>query len=70
MPALQLKRLLRLRGASIVDVSFAAKAVMMTVKLRRRRRVCAVCEQTGRRLQIHDRRVKRLAHLDLAPRAA
>ena len=37
----------------------------MTVRLRRRRRVCAECGQTGRQLQIHDRRVKRWRHLDL-----
>jgi len=36
----------------------------VTVRLRRRRRVCAACGQTGR-LQIHDRRVKRWRHLDL-----
>ncbi len=59
------KRLLRLRGASIVDISFAAQGVIVTVKLRRRRRVCAARGQTGRRLQIHDRRVKRWRHLDL-----
>jgi transposase len=59
------KRLLRLAGASIVDVSFAAEGVIVTVKLRRRRRVCSVCGQTGRRLQVHDRRGKRWRHLDL-----
>ena len=36
----------------------------MTVRLRRRRRVCSSCGQTGR-LEIHDRRVKRWRHLDL-----
>jgi transposase len=35
------------------------------VRLRRRRRVCAGCGQTGRQLEIHDRRVKRWRHLDL-----
>lgn len=60
------KRLLRLRGASIVDVSFAPEGVIVSVGLRRRRRVCAVCGQTGRRLAIHERRVKRWRHLDLA----
>jgi transposase len=59
------KRLLRLSGASVVDVSFTADAVIVTVRLRRRRRVCAACGQTGRRLEIHDRRVKRWRHLDL-----
>jgi len=58
-------RLLRLPGASVIDVSFGAEGVIVTVRLRRRRRVCARCGQTGRRLQIHDRRVKRWRHLDL-----
>ncbi len=58
-------RLLRLPGASILDVSFGAEGVIVTVALRRRRRVCATCGQTGRRLEIHDRRVKRWRHLDL-----
>jgi transposase len=38
--------------------------VLVTVRLRRRRRVCSVCGQTGR-LEIHDRRIKRWRHLDL-----
>jgi transposase len=59
------KRLLRLPGASIVDVSFAVEGVIVTVRLRRRRRVCARCGQTGQRLEIHDCRVKRWRHLDL-----
>ena len=59
------KRLLRLPGASVIDVSFSADAVIVTVRLRRRRRVCAACGQTGRGLEIHDRRVKRWRHLDL-----
>ena len=59
------KRLLRLSGASVVDVSFTSEGVLVTVRLRRRRRVCAECGQTGRQLQIHDRRVKRRRHLDL-----
>jgi hypothetical protein len=42
------KRLLRLPGASVVDVSFTADAVIVTVRLRRRRRVCSCCGQTGR----------------------
>jgi hypothetical protein len=42
------KRLLRLPRASIVDVSFSAVGVIVTVRLRRRRRVCAVCGQTSR----------------------
>ncbi|HVI35809.1 MAG TPA: ISL3 family transposase [Gaiellales bacterium] len=59
------KRLLRLPGASIVDVAFGAEGVVVTVRLRRRRRVCALCGQTGRQLQIHDRRLRRWRHLDL-----
>ena len=59
------KRLLRLPGASVIDVSFTADGVIVTVRLRRRRRVCSVCGQTGR-LEIHGRRVKRWRHLDLA----
>src|SRR6059058_1553475 len=58
-------RLLRLPGASVIDVSFGAEGVIVTVRLRRRRRVCAVCGQTGRQLEIHDRRIKRWRHLDL-----
>jgi transposase len=59
------KRLLRLPGASVIDVSFTGEGVVVTVRLRRRRRVCAVCGQTGRRLEIHDRRIKRWRNLDL-----
>jgi transposase len=58
-------RLLRLPGASVVDVSFSSEGVLVTVGLRRRRGVCGRCGQTGRRLQIHDRRLKRWRHLDL-----
>ena len=36
----------------------------MVVRLRRRRRVCGGCGQTGR-LEIHGRRLKRWRHLDL-----
>jgi transposase len=39
--------------------------VIVTVALARRRRVCGGCGQTGRQLQLHDRRVKRWRHLDL-----
>jgi len=59
------KRLLRLPGASVIDVGFTGEGVIVTVRLRRRRRVCAGCGQTGRHLEIHDRRVKRWRHLDL-----
>jgi transposase len=58
-------RLLRLPGASVIDVSFGAEGVIVTVRLTRRRRVCGRCGQTGRWLEIHDRRVKRWRHLDL-----
>jgi transposase len=58
------KRLLRLPGVSVIDVSFSAEGVVVTVRLRRRRRVCSTCGQTGR-LEIHDRRRKRWRHLDL-----
>jgi transposase len=60
-----LNRLLRLRGASVIDVSITAEAIIVTVRLRRRRRVCSGCGQTGRHLQVHGRRVKRWRHLDL-----
>jgi len=60
-----LNRLLRLRGASVTDVSISSHAIIVTVRLRRRRRICAGCGQTGRQLQIHGRRVKRWRHLDL-----
>jgi transposase len=59
------KRLLRLPGASVADVSFSSQGVVVTVRLRRRRRVCAECGQTGAHLQVHDRRVNRWRHLDL-----
>ncbi len=59
------KRMLRLPGASVTDVSFGAEGVIVTVRLRRRRRVCSRCGQTGQKLQIHDRRIKRFRHLDL-----
>jgi len=58
-------RLLLLGGASVIDVSFALQGVIVTVRLRRRRRVCSGCGQTGRHLQIHEHRVKRWRHLDL-----
>jgi transposase len=39
--------------------------VIVSVRLRRRRRVCSRCGQTGKQLEIHDRRAKRWRHLDL-----
>jgi transposase len=56
--------MLRLPGASVVGVSFAPEGVIVSVRLRRRRRVCSGCGQVAG-LQIHDRRVKRWRHLDL-----
>lgn len=58
-------RLLRLPGASVIDVCFTGDGIVVTVRLRRRRRVCSRCGQTGRHLEIHDRRLKRWRHLDL-----
>ncbi len=57
--------MLRLPGASVTDVSFGAEGVIVSVALRRRRRVCSRCGQTGSGLEIHDRRIKRWRHLDL-----
>src|SRR4051794_16346571 len=59
------KRLLRLPGTGVTDVLFTGQGVVVTVRLRRRRRVCAECGQTGPRLQIYDHRVKRWRHLDV-----
>ena len=59
------KRLLRLPGASVIDVSFGLEGVIVSVRLRRRRRVCSRRGQTGQQLQIHERRLKRWRHLDL-----
>ncbi len=36
-------RLLRLPGASVIDVSFTVEGVIVTVRLRRSRRVCSRC---------------------------
>jgi transposase len=57
-------RMLRLPGASVIDVGFGPSGVTVAVRLRRRRRVCAVCGGLER-LEVHDRRVKRWRHLDL-----
>ncbi|MGI8414490.1 MAG: ISL3 family transposase [Solirubrobacteraceae bacterium] len=56
-------RMLRLPGASVVDVAFGGDAVIVTVRLRRRRRICQGCGAEG--LEIKDRRVGRWRHLDL-----
>lgn len=56
-------RMLRLQGASVQDVAFGSEGVVVTVRLRRRRRVCSGCGAEG--LEIKDRRVKRWRHLDL-----
>ena len=58
-------RMLRLPGASVIDVSFGVEGVIVTVRSRWRRRVCSRCGQVGRQLQIHDRRITRWRHLDL-----
>jgi hypothetical protein len=41
------ERLLRLPGAGVTDVSFTGEGVVVTVRLRCRRRVCGGCGQTG-----------------------
>jgi transposase len=56
-------RMLRLSGGSVVGVEFAPVGVIVTVRLRRRRRVCGQCGQLVWRT--HDYRVKRWRHLDL-----
>ena len=56
-------RMLRLPGASVIDVSFGAEGVIVTVRLRRRRRACSACGQLD--ASIHGRRIKRWRHLDL-----
>ncbi len=56
-------RMLRLPGATVIDVGFGAEGMIVTVRLRRRRRVCSTCGQLGG--SVHGRRVKRWRHLDL-----
>jgi transposase len=58
-----LNRMLMLAGASVQDVAFGSDGVIVTVGLRRRRRVCSGCGSEG--LEIKDRRVGRWRHLDL-----
>jgi transposase len=57
-------RLLRVPSANFTDVSVGGEGVIVTVRLRLRRRVCPRCGQTGRQLEIHDRRLKDWRHLD------
>jgi transposase len=57
-------RMLNLPGASVTDVGFGPQGVIVAVRLRRRRRVCAVCGAVEG-LEVHERRVKRWRHLDL-----
>ncbi len=56
-------RLLVLPGASVTDVSFSPEGVIVTVRLRRRCRVCGECGQLAG--HVHGRRLKRWRHLDL-----
>jgi len=58
-----LNRMLGLPGASVVDVAFGGEGVIVTVRLRRRRRVCSGCGAEG--LEIKDWRLLRWRHLDL-----
>jgi transposase len=55
--------MLMLAGASVQDVGFGRDGVIVTVRLKRRRRVCSGCGVEG--LEIKDRRVGRWRHLDL-----
>ncbi len=57
-------RMLNLPGASVTDVGFGPSGVVVAVRLRRRRRVCAVCGSVEG-LEVHEHRVKRWRHLDL-----
>lgn len=59
-------RMLGLPGAWVRDVAFGGEGVVVTVVLRRRRAVCAGCQKTGGGVVIHEHRVKRWRHLDLA----
>ena len=40
-------RLLGLPGASVIDVGFGSEGVIVTVRLRRRRRVCSPAQPAG-----------------------
>jgi len=56
-------RMLELPGGSVQDVAFGGEGVIVTVRLRRRRRICQGCGAEG--LEIKDRRRLRWRHLDL-----
>ena len=56
-------RMLGLPGAFVRDVAFGGDGVIVTVVLRRGRRVCQGCGAEG--LEIKDRRIGRWRHLDL-----
>ena len=56
-------RMLELPGASVSDVAFGGEGVIVTVRLRRRRRICSGCDAEG--LEIKDRRRVQWRHLDL-----
>lgn len=55
-------RLLRLQGATVRGVTFAAEGVVVELRLRRRRAACSACGQIA---PIHDRSRRRWRHLDL-----
>jgi transposase len=61
-----LNRLLALAGARVIGVRMAGGAVIVRVRLRRRRLVCSCCGQVYRGM--HDRAFRRWRHLDLAGR--
>jgi len=56
-------RLLALQGASVEEVRFGPRAVVVDVRLRRRRRVCSRCGQFV--AATHDTTRRRWRHLDL-----
>ena len=56
-------RILNLPGASVTGVRFAAEGVVVSVRLRRRRRVCSRCGQLC--AATHDTVLCRWRHLDL-----
>jgi transposase len=59
-----LNRVLALPGASVTGVRLSAEGVIVTVRVRRRRMACSVCGQVYGAM--HDRRLRRWRHLDLA----